>query len=202
MQTDKEKERVERVERHAHICRALVTSSESEEYDFDCMAMPVENGQLRKNYDNGEYYYEVLMPFKENIVTSRMDSGLPLFDNHPWDLSAMNTLGITVGYEFTPEGIRMMCKWGARADEALRSDVKNQILKTMSIEADIHEYTIERKPGMLPTYYATRWEPTSLSIAPVPQDIASQIEVKRAIQKQIEKPETGKSIIQSIISKF
>lgn len=194
---DKDKKTVER-----HVIRALITPTQSEEFDFECVAIPVQNGQLKRSWENDEYYTEVLKTEKDNIVTSRMDSGLPLFDNHPWETAAMNTLGITVGYEFTERGVVMRCKLGSRADEALRSDIKNGIVKTMSIEGDIYELTIERKQGMLPTYYATKWEPTSLSFAPVPQDIGSQIEVKRAIQKQIEKPETGKSIIQSIISKF
>ena len=197
MQTDKEKERVER-----HVMRALITPSTTDEFDFECVAIPVENGQLKRSYENDEYYREVLKTEKDNIITTRMDSGLPLFDNHPWEMAAMNTLGITVGYEFTERGVVMRCKFGSRADEALRNDVKNGIIKTMSIEGDIYELTIERQMGMLPTYYATKWEPTSLSFAPVPQDIGSQIEAKRAIQKQIEKPETGKSFIKSLTNKF
>lgn len=185
-----------------HVIRALITPTQTEEFDFECVAIPVENGQLKRSWENDEYYMEVLKTEKDNIVTTRMDSGLPLFDNHPWDTAAMNTLGITVGYEFTEKGVVMRCKLGSRADEALRSDIKNGIIKTMSIEGDIYELTIERQTGMLPKYYATKWEPTSLSFAPVPQDIGSQIEVRRAIQKQIEKPETGKSFFKSLTNKF
>lgn len=191
-----------------HICRALIKPSTSEDFDFECVAVPTENGQLRRSWENDEYYTEILGTAPENVITTRMDSGLPLFDNHPWDLAAMNTLGITVGYEFTTEGIRMKCKFGARADEALRSDITNGILKTVSIEGDIYEYTINREPGKLPIYRATKWEPTSISIAPVPNDIGAQIEVQRALKEQIKKsknienPEADNSILKSIKTKF
>jgi len=184
------------------ICRALIQQSESNEYDFEAIAVPAENGQMRYSYENGEYFMQVLRTGKDNVLTGRLDSGIPLFDNHPWENAAENTLGITVAYEFTEKGIVVRCKFGARADEALRSDIKNGIIKTVSIEGTISNYSVERKAGMVPVYYADLWEPESLSFAPVPQDIAAQIEVKRAIQKQIEIPKADKSISKSLTTKF
>jgi len=182
------------------VCRAMITpSEEGNDFDFECIAVPSENGQMRYSYREDEYFMQVLRTGKENIDDSRMESGLPLFDNHPWDNSAKNTLGITVGYDFTDAGIVMRCKFGSRADEALRADVKNGIIKTVSIEGDITEYTVERKEGQVPTYYATMWQPTSLSFAPVPNDISAQIEVKRALARQIEKSNTQPSFLNSLI---
>lgn len=188
------------------VCRAKISPvADSAEYDFQANAIPSENKQLRYSWENEEYFYQVLRTGKENIKVDRMDSGLPLFDNHPWDTSAINQLGITVGYEFTPDGVVMQCKFGARADEALRSDVKSGIVKTVSIEGSIINYTIERKQGEIPIYYADLWEPESLSFAPVPQDISAQIEVKRALKAQIERskePETTDNSLNSLIKKF
>jgi len=169
------------------IMRAAVTPApETEEgYDFECVAVPSENGQIRYSYENDEYFMQVLDVQPESIDVARMESGLPLFDNHPWENSAQNTLGITVGYEFTERGLVARVKYGARADEALRSDIKNGILKTVSIEGSVLKYQVEREAGQLPVYRAVLWQPESLSIAPVPNDIGAQIEVQRAIQKQI-----------------
>jgi len=187
------------------VCRAKITPiAEGSEYDFEAVAIPADNKQLRYSWENDEYFYQVLRTGKENLKTERMDSGLPLFDNHPWDTSAVNVLGITVGYEITDAGVVMRVKFGARADEALRNDVKNQIVKTVSIEGGIINYTVERKEGQVPVYYADLWEPESLSFAPVPQDIGAQIEVKRALAEQIErskKPETDNSLNQ-LLNKF
>jgi hypothetical protein len=183
---NKEKEEIFGKEERT-VIRAKLQPAQSEGYDFECVAVPSENRQLKYSYMNDEYFYQVLRTGRENIDVSRMDNGLNLFDNHPFDLSAKNTLGITVGYEFTDEGIVMKCKYGARADEALKSDIKNKVLKNVSIEGDIMTYSIERKQGEVSTYYADLWQPTSLSLAPVPNDIGARIDVQRALDAQIHK---------------
>jgi hypothetical protein len=189
------------------ICRAKIEATKGEGYDFQAVAVPSENKQLRYSYQNDEYYYEVLRTGKENIDISRLDSGLPLFDDHPWEKKAINTLGITRGYEFTEEGIKVNVELGSRADEALRSDITRGIIKSVSIEGDIYNYSIERKIGEIPIYYAELWQPISLSLAPVPNDIGAKIEVKRALAVQIEKskkteqPESD-SFINKLINKY
>ena len=104
-----------------------------------------------------------------------------------YDKSALNTLGITTGYEFTERGLEVKCRFGNRADAALKNDVKEGIIKTVSIEGSIQKYEVERKVGELPIYNATLWTPESLSFAPVPNDIGAQIEVQRAIKSQLKK---------------
>ena len=197
MEKDKQKD-------EKSILRALITPSDTPEYDFQCIAVPSENKQLKYSYGNEEYFYQVLRTAKENISTARMESGLPIFEKHlaEWEISALNQLGISIGFDFTPDGIILRNKFGARADQQLKDDVKNGILKTVSIDGEVLEYSIERKPGMIPTYYAELWEPQFLAFAPVPQDIAAQIDVKRAIQKQIGIPKADKSISKSLTTKF
>ena len=192
------------------ICRALIEPQpEGLDYDFIAVAVPAENGQINYNWRDDEYYNQVLRTSPENINTSRLDSGLPLFDNHVYDKSALNTLGITKGYEFTERGLEVKCKFGNRADIALVNDVKDGIIKTVSIEGSIQKYEVERKMGELPVYFATLWTPESLSFAPVPNDIGAQIEVERAIRKQIEttkqteiKPEPKPDNYRQLINKF
>jgi hypothetical protein len=188
-----------------HICRAAITptAEENSDYDFEAVAVPAENGQIRYSGQNDEYFNQVLRTAKENIDTSRLDSGLPLFDNHPWDNSAENTLGITVSYSFDDRGLVVRCKFGARADEALRNDVKNGIIKTVSIEGTIQNYSVKRELGQIPVYYADLWTPESLSFAPVPNDIGAQIEVKRAIAEQVKVQSNDKKTnFQLLIKKF
>ena len=104
------------------ICRALIEPQpEGADYDFVAVAVPAENGQINYNWLHDEYYNQVLRTAPENINTDRLDSGLPLFDNHVYDKSALNTLGITTGYEFTERGLEVKCKFGNRADMALRT---------------------------------------------------------------------------------
>ena len=172
-----------------YICRAFITPSESDDFDFEAVAVPADNGQINYSYKNDEYFNQVLRTATENVDTARLESGLPLFDNHPWDSSALNVLGITTGYSFDERGIVVRVKWGARADEQLRADVKNGVLKTVSIEGVIERYVREDpvNPNDIPIYYADYWVPLSLSLAPVPNDIAAQIEVKRKALQQTKK---------------
>lgn len=199
------KNKKEHKKEEKQICRALITPvADGTDWDFEAVAIPSENKQLKYSWQNDEYFYQVLRTGKENIKSDRIDSGLPLFDNHPYDQAALKTLGITVGYDFEDSGIVMRVKFGARADQALKDDVSNQIIKTVSIEGGVIDYTIERKEGEIPIYYADLWEPESISFAPVPQDISAQIEVKRALTDQIEKskkPESD-SFLNSLIKKF
>ena len=95
------------------VYRALINPvADGTDWDFEAIAIPTENKQLRYSWENNEYFYQVLRTAKENIKTDRMDSGLPLFDNHPWEASAENLLGITVGYDFTNSGIRRALTFG------------------------------------------------------------------------------------------
>ena len=133
---DKNKDKNEK-----QVCRALITTTTGEGFDFEAVAVPAENGQIRYSWENDEYFNQVLRAGKENINSARLDSGLPLFDNHPWDNSAENTLGITTDYFFDERGLVVRAKLGARADEALRSDIKNGIMfirrnKIITITAD------------------------------------------------------------------
>ena len=186
------------------ICRALIEpQAEGADFDFVAVAVPSENGQINYNWRDDEYYNQVLRTAPENINTDRLESGLPLFDNHVYDKSALNTLGITTGFEFTERGLEVKCKFGNRADMALRNDVKEGIIKTVSIEGSIQQYDVKREAGKLPVYFATLWTPESLSFAPVPNDIGAQIEVQRKIKKQVEiKQEINDDNYKSLINKF
>jgi hypothetical protein len=125
-----------------HICRAAIQQAVDDSYDFECVAVPVDNGAVKFNRAKSEYFMQVLRAGRENIDLSRLDSGLPLFDNHPEieDANAQSILGISTGYDFDERGLIVRCKWGARADEALKSDVKNGIIKTVSIEGSVNVY--------------------------------------------------------------
>ena len=193
----------ERNKENIYICRAFITPSESEDYDFEATAVPADNGQINYSYSNDEYFNQVLRTGEGNVDKARLDSGLPIFDNHQWDSSALNVLGITTGYSFDERGVIVRVKWGARADAQLREDVKNGVIKTVSIEGIVERYVREPavNPDELPTYFADYWIPLSLSLAPVPNDIAAQIEVKRAIDSN-NKKQTRKDNYSKLTSKF
>ena len=185
------------------VMRAMISTATADDYDFEAVAVPVENGQVNYSFENNEYFMQILRADNQSVNTERLEFGLPLFDNHPGDASARNQLGITVGYEFEERGLVIRGKFGARADQALKDDINNGILRSVSIEGFINDYEIVRSADELPKYYAKRWTPISLSFAPVPNDIGAKIEIKRAIQRQIaeSKPKTD-SFFKSLTKKF
>lgn len=205
---------MEKVKVNNIIHRAKIEVSTTDDYDFECVAVPTENGQLQyerdeygyRNYDrNGNpiIFNQILVVTTEAVNVSRLDSGLPLFDNHPEmeDISVFSTLGITTSYSFDDRGLVVRCKFGSRADEGLRNDVKNGIVKTVSIEGTIQEYgtKIVNPNGLYYDYFATNWTPESLSFAPVPNDIGAQIEAKRAKKAQLN---INQSELETLIKKF
>ena len=189
---------------NTYICRAFITPSQNDDYDFEAVAVPANNGQLNYSWKNDEYFNQVLRTGAENVDVSRLESGLPIFDNHPWDSSALNVLGITTAYSFEERGIVVRVKWGARADEQLKADVKNGIIKSVSIEGVIERYIREESvnPNDVPIYYADYWVPLSLSLAPVPNDIEAQIEVKRAAEAHKSKQTIINNSYTKLTSKF
>ena len=65
------------------VMRALVTVSTEEGYDFECMAVPSDNKQLKYSWENDEYFYQVLKDWHDNIVLDRLESGLNLVRQPP-----------------------------------------------------------------------------------------------------------------------
>ena len=54
------------------ICRAMINpADENSDFDFEAVAVPADNKQLRYSYENGEYFYQVLRTGQENIITKR-----------------------------------------------------------------------------------------------------------------------------------
>lgn len=123
-------------------------------------------------------FNEILSCDKSNVRMERAINGLPVFDCH-YPRNAMVQLGIAENVRFEDGKCVATIRLGARADEALRSDIENGIIKGISAGYRVYAYKQEgeMKPGSkeTPTYRATDWEPTEISFAPVQADPKSQI---------------------------
>ena len=69
---------------------------------------------------------------------------------------------------------------GARADEALISDIENGIVDGISVGYNVYKFEREpmAKDQEIPTYRAIDWEPFEVSFAPVQADFNSNIRSK------------------------
>ena len=52
---------------------------------------------------------KVLRTGEGNVDKARLDSGLPIFDNHPWDSSALNVTRHHTGYRSMSRGVVVPC---------------------------------------------------------------------------------------------
>lgn len=133
-----------------------------------------------------ENFNEVLVCSKEAVRSARFVRGLPLFDNHPWDKSATDKgnggmqLGKVTDIRFEKGELIGKVTLGARADEALISDIENGIVDGISVGYNVYKFEREpmAKDQEIPTYRAIDWEPFEVSFAPVQADFNSNIRSK------------------------
>lgn len=132
--------------------------------------IPYFDYRYKDAYDGApERYNEVLLCNSDAIEVQRLDVGIPLFPSH-WQRDSLSQLGITTEYDLSGGRCSAKIKLGARADEALWSDIQNGISKTVSIGVKIFEATRSEIGGSL-TYTATKWSPMHVALAPEPADI-------------------------------
>lgn len=153
-----------------------------EERSFD-VVFATENPVLLQGYkyaDRFETFTEILKCDKMFVRTKRMDSGLPIFSDH-WDRTIHGQLGITTRCNFEVGKITGTIKLGARADEALWSDIKNGITKTVSVGCNIYKVERFEDGDKNITYTATDWEPKHIAFAPEPADIDATIRSENTV---------------------
>ena len=158
---------------------------------FD-VVFATETPYLRSGWE--ENYNEILLCDEESVRMGRAAEGLPVFDNHPWDKSTQNQLGRCSDIRFENKQLVGTVTLGARADDALISDIENGIVKGVSVGYSVYKYV--REPtlnGEIPNYTAIDWEPCEVSFAPIPADTNSKIRSSEHIiiltREEMDKPE-------------
>lgn len=147
-----------------------------EKRTFDVVFV-TENPVPAYNYDIGSYM-EILSCDPNNIRLQRAMNGLPVFDSH-YPRTAMVQLGRASNIEFKNGQGTATITLGARADEALISDIENGILDGISVGYNVYSLRLESQvEGKIPVYRAIDWEPGEISFAPVQADVNAGIRSK------------------------
>ncbi|MFZ4546730.1 MAG: Mu-like prophage major head subunit gpT family protein [Bacteroidales bacterium] len=158
--------------------RALITPNtfNKEEGTFE-VVFASENPIPTSHWDLGSYN-EILSCDIKNVRMERASKGLPVFDGH-YPRNAMSQLGTAENIKFSNGQATATIRLGARADDALKSDIEKGIINGISsgynVYAYIQEGEIKKGSRENPTYKATDWEPTEISFAPVQADVNAGI---------------------------
>lgn len=130
---------------------------------------------FRNPYWMDEPFNEILDCSTQSMRMDRCNAGLPVFDNHMTG-GVTAQLGRCSNIRFENKSLVGTITLGARADEALLSDIESGIVSGISVGYNVYSYAQvpPAKNEKIPTYRAVDWEPMEVSFAPVQADINSK----------------------------
>jgi DNA-binding cell septation regulator SpoVG len=132
----------------------------------------------RYDYYAGKRYLEVLSLKPEHIRLERLNAGAPLLDAHSaWSIS--DQIGVVEAdtVQLTAKEARATVRFSQRdAVEPIWRDVRDRIVRNVSVGYMVHEYEEETSKGnALPVRTAIDWEPYEISMVPMPADFGAQV---------------------------
>jgi hypothetical protein len=112
-----------------------------------------------------------------HVRLERANSGAPVLDNHSrWGSTGQVQIGV-IERAWIEQGQLMMSLRLSKRDGAKEfvQDIKDGIIRNVSVGYNVFTYEITEKEGELPHYRATDWEPAEISFVPVPFDYGAQV---------------------------
>ncbi|MCG2614890.1 Mu-like prophage major head subunit gpT family protein [Terrimonas sp. NA20] len=125
-----------------------------------------------------ENFNEILSCKKEHMRTERMDNGVcPLLDNHDMYSGVIRQYGKLLSYEIVDGEVRGLIQFSSREEfKGVWDDIVSGIISGISVRYIVHTYQREITENKeVPNYRAIDWEPTEISLTPVPADYNSSI---------------------------
>jgi len=124
----------------------------------------------RFDWNNWRYYNESLSMLPEHCRLNRLNGGAPMLNTHQqWDLK--DQIGVVEKAWLDNGEGRALLRFSKRADvEPIWQDVVDKIVRNVSVGYIVHTYQITERDGQTPEYLAVDWEPTEISLVPVPAD--------------------------------
>lgn len=129
----------------------------------------------RFDYNNWRYYSESLSMLPEHCKLGRLNNGAPMLNTHQqWDLE--DQIGVVERAWLDSGEGRALLRFSKRASvEDIWRDVVDEIIRNVSVGYIVHTYQITERDGHTPEYLAVDWEPTEISLVPVPADAGAGI---------------------------
>lgn len=126
---------------------------------------------LRRSWQGD--YYEELDVSETSIRMGRLQNGAPFLNSHgSWDVS--DVLGVIVKAWIENALLMVTVQFSQRADvEPVFQDIRDGILRHVSIGYRVYEYVVSEKQGELDVRRAVDWEPMEVSVVPMGFDDAA-----------------------------
>jgi len=124
----------------------------------------------RVNYRTGERFMEVLSLDPEHCDLTRLNNGAPVLNTHgQYDLSQV--MGVVERAAIDGTQGTATVRFSDRPDvEPYWSDIKNSIIRNVSVGYAVRKYEVTHEEGAMPTYRAIDWMPMELSMVPIGAD--------------------------------
>lgn len=129
----------------------------------------------RWSWDVGSYMEELEVSEKA-VRLERLNNGAPLLNAHSaYDLD--DVIGVVERAWIEGNEGKAIVRFSQREEaEAIFRDVKDGILRNISVGYAVHRYEVaEEEDDKLPTYIARDWEPMELSLVPIGFDDGAKI---------------------------
>lgn len=131
---------------------------------------------VRIDWENLLLVDEELDMGSQAVRLDRLNAGAPVLNAHQaYELE--NQIGVVEPGSVRLEGGRGMAtlRLSSRAEVAgLVQDIRDGIIRNISIGYLVHRYEIEKRDGQRDLYRAVDWEPHEISFVPVPADAGAQ----------------------------
>lgn len=123
------------------------------------------------------------------VRMDRLMNGAPVLNNHDRYEGTESVLGVVETASISNgEGIATL-RFSKREDvTGTWQDIKDGILRGISVGYRVFKYEITKEDGKLPIYRAVDWEPYEISIAPVQADPNSKVRSQEQIKEEKQKP--------------
>lgn len=174
--------------KEAHGIRAMFQPSTIDE---DARTIEVvfatETPVARWTWDDGEVK-EVLECASGAVRMERLDNGAPFLNSHS-RYRINDVLGVVESAQVVNGEARATVRFSKRKDvEPVWQDVRDGILRNVSVGYKVHEYQITEKDGERKEYRAIDWEPLEISLVSVPADANSGVRGEEPRHREEEKP--------------
>lgn len=127
-------------------------------------------------------YYEELEVSESAVRLGRLQNGAPFLNTHSsWDTS--DVLGVVERAWIESGHLMVTVRFSQRDSVApIFQDIKDGILRHVSVGYMVHEYAVTEKEGELDVRVGVDWEPMEVSIVPMGFDDAA---VARSVEKEV-----------------